>query len=453
MVTPDIVGISSTIISLTSVFSIIADVGVSVGATRFLAKSFSQMQIGDLTVLLKASFLIVFSGILISSVIMLLSSNWIYPNIDFDLVVLSTPIIGMFVIAALLRSILVASLRTKSLPFVMLVSSVCRVISTVILVLLGTGVMGIIVGYLLFYSSSLVILSFILVTKLKPIKGKSTISLFHACKSIFIAGVPTWVSGLIGIAGINLGTIIVFTSAGASQAGTYFIASSIFYAVASVRSSIFDIAFPIVSAMDDQRKRLIWKLVKMSLVLILPMASTVFTYSDEIMRLIGSDYAQGSIALKILMLSIVPGTFAMGVGTLVYSYGNYWKVLGIGLATNVSRILFYFILVPLYGNTGAAVSFTVGSIVGFVISLIVANKIGMNVYWKELGLLVIIPTGLALILEYFQVNYFMGIPAILVISIILFFRSHVISKSDIKEYLEILPNRIGAPLISILNRL
>lgn len=288
---------------------------------------------------------------------------------------------------------------------------------------------------------------------LMPIKQKSTIGLLHACKSIFVASVPTWISQIIGTVGTYLGTIIVFGIVGASEAGSYFIASAIFHAVASVRNSIFDIAFPIVSAMDDQRKRFIWKLIKMSLILTLPISSAVMVYSDEVMGLIGSDYLQGSIALKILMLSMLTSTFNAGILTLVYSYGNYRKVLAIGLGSSLSRVLFYFILVPLYGNTGAAVSFTVGSIVAFVVSLIVAKKIGMKVFWKELGLIFIIPTGLAFIIDYFHVNYIMGIPFMLVISLVLFFRLHILSKSDIRDYLEILPKRIGTPLISIVNKL
>jgi O-antigen/teichoic acid export membrane protein len=260
-----------------------------------------------------------------------------------------------------------------------------------------------------------------------PIGKKSTITLYHACKSIFVASVPAWISQIIGVVGISVGTVIVFGIVGAGQAGSYFIASAIFYAVGSIRNSIFDIAFPIVSAMDDKRKRFVWRLIKMSLILTLPISWTVIVYSDEVMGLIGSDYLQASIALKILMLSMLTSTFNGGITTLVYSYGNYRKVLAIGLGSTLSRVLLYFILVPLFGNTGAAMSFTAGSIVGFVVSLIVAKKIGMNVFWKELGSILIIPTGLAFIIDYFNVNYIMGVPIVLVISLVLYFRLHILS--------------------------
>ena len=453
VVTPEIIGISSTIISLMIIFSSIVDMGVSAGATRFLARSFSERRSGDTRVLVKSSLLIVFSGLLFCSAAIVAFRDWVYPNIELNLVLLTIPLIGTLVIASLLRSILVASLDTKSLPKIMIISSICKIISTVILVLLGTGVIGITMGYLWFYLSALVILSFLLVTKIMPTKKEPTIRLFHTCKDILIAGVPIWIPQIISIIGMNLGTIIVFGIAGANQAGTYFIATSIFHGISSIRGSLFEVGFPVVSSMDDKRKRLVWKLMKMSLVITLPISSTFIAYSEEVMMLIGSDFQQGSLPLKILMLSMLPGTISAGIAILVYSYGNYWKVLAIGLGATLSRVLFYFMLVPLYGNIGAAVGGLVGSIVGFVVSLMVAKKIGLSIFWKELGLTFVIPMGLAFVFEYFGVNYMIGIPAILVICILLYIRSHILSKSEIHEYLEMLPNRIGKPLIDIINRL
>lgn len=313
--------------------------------------------------------------------------------------------------------------------------------------------MGISVGYLSAYVSAFIMLSFNLVTILKTIKHKPTFNLFHACKNIFIASIPTWISQIIGLIGANLGTLVVFGSIGANQAGSYFIALTVFYAVGSIRGSVFGIAFPVLSAMVDERKRFVWRLVKMSLILSLPISFTVILYSDEVMGIIGSSYLDGSVPLKILLLSMLTGTYNMGMGTLVYSYGQYRKVLCIGLGSDATRILLYFILVPLYGNTGAALAFTVGSILGFVVSLIVAKKIGMKIFWKDLALLFIIPAGLACVLGLVQLHYIIGVPLLLVISMLSYLRLHILSKSDIRNYFEILPDGIAEPLIKILNKL
>jgi len=119
----------------------------------------------------------------------------------------------------------------------------------------------------------------------------------------------------------------------------------------------------------------------------------------------------------------------------------------------MSRVLLYFILVPLYGSEGAAVAFTLGSAIGFIVSIIIAKRIGMLILWKDLVLIFIIPAGLAFTLDYFHVIYIIGIPVILVLSLIFLRMSGVLSKSDVRESLGILPDSIGKPLINILNKL
>ena len=136
--------------------------------------------------------------------------------------------------------------------------------------------------------------------------------------------------------------------------------------------------------MSDRRKRLVWQAMKLSLVVTLTIASAAIAYSDDIMMLFGTHYVDASMTLKILLLSVLPFTLNVGIGTLVYSYGNYRQVLALGLASSVPRIIFYFVFVPMFGNNGAALSFTLGSIIAFVVSLVVAKKIGMFMFWKDL---------------------------------------------------------------------
>jgi O-antigen/teichoic acid export membrane protein len=335
----------------------------------------------------------------------------------------------------------------------MIISSIFRIVLAIILVLLGNGAVGITLGYLSGYASAVVLLSFILVTNLIAVKKESTIHLYHACKSILVASVPSWIPKVMGVVGAHLGTVLVFGTSGPSEAGSYFIAFAIFYAIDGIKTSLFSIAFPILSAMDDQRKRFVWRLIKMSLIVSLPISFSVMLYSNEVLGLIGSDYMQGSLPLKIILLSMLPLTFFVGISTLVYSYGNYWQVFSISLGSNMSRVLLYFILVPLYGSEGAAVAFTLGSVIGFVVSIIIAKRIGMLILWKELVLIFIIPAGLAFTLDYFHVIYTIGIPVILVLSLIFLRMSGVLSKSDVRESLGILPDSIGKPLINILNKL
>jgi len=452
LTTSEIIGISSTVISVTIIFSAVIDLGVSSGSTRFLGKSFSHRG-GDAKVLVNASLLIACASILVSNIAILVFKDSIFPTIGFDLIIISILLIDISVIYNILRSILIASLETKSLPKIIFLNSMCKIIITLILVLIGTGAIGIIIGYLSGYVLSAVLISFPLVTILPSIKEETTLRLYNACRSILVASVPRWIPTVIGTLGTNLGTVVVFGMQGASQAGSYFIAFSIFYAIVVIKDSLFAVALPVLSAMDDQRKTFVSKLIKMSLVISLPVSSIVFLYSDDIMGLFGPHYIQSSMALKIMSLSMLGSTFAVGIATLVYSYGDYRKDFAIGIAMSLSRVLFYFIFVPLYGNTGAAISLTLGALVGFAVSVIMAKRIGMPIFWQQLALLFIIPTALAFTLAYFHATPIIGVPVILVLSLVLFFILKVLTKSDVRTSLDLLPDSIAKPLINILNKL
>lgn len=453
LTTPTVIGIASTVISLSTIFSQIIDLAVPTGSTRFLGKSFSEGNAEDTQVLVKGSLLIVCASIIVCSVLILVFKQWLTPAFGLDLTVILILLIGISVIVNLLRSILIASLKTKSLPKIMVISSIIRIVLAIVLVLLGAGAAGITTGYLIGFASATILLSLTLVTGFIPVKKKPIISLLQGCKTILVASIPSWIPRVLAVVGAHLGTVVVFGTHGANQAGAYFIAMAIFYAIDAIKNSLFSVAFPIVSAMDDQRKRYVWRIIKMSLVVSLPISFTVIVYSGEVLGLIGPHYVQASIPLKIILLSILPLTLLMGISTLVYAYGNYWQVFAMGLGLNVPRVLLYFALVPSYGSTGAAIAFTTGSMIGFIVSIIIARRIKMMILWKELALIFAIPASIAFALGYFHVTYVIGIPIILSLSILLMIASRVLSRSEVRESLEVLPEAIGKPLIKILNKL
>jgi len=453
LTTPDVIGVASTIISLSVIFSQITDLAIPTGSTRFLGKTFSEGKKEETQVLVQSSLLIVCSSIIVCSVLILIFKQWLAPGIGFDLTVILILLVGTSVIVNILRSILIASLKTKPLPKIMVTTSIVRIVLALVLVLLGTAAAGIIIGYLIGFALAAILLSFTLVRSLMPLKKEPTTQIFHACKSILTASVPSWIPRVLAVVGAHLGTVVVFGTYGASQAGSYFIAMAIFYAIDAIKNSLFSVGFPVLSAMDDKRKRLVWRIIKMSLVVSLPISFAAILYSNEVLGLIGPNYVQASIPLKIILLSLFPLTLLVGISTLVYSYGNYWQVLSIGLALNVPRVLLYFVLVPLHGSVGAALAFTTGSIIGFIVSIVVAKKIRMIILWKELALIFVIPAAIAFTLDYFHITYIIGIPLILLLSVLLMLASRVLSRPEVQESLEILPNRIGKPLIKILNKL
>jgi O-antigen/teichoic acid export membrane protein len=244
----------------------------------------------------------------------------------------------------------------------------------------------------------------------------------------------------------------LFGSQGSNHAGIYFIALTISTGITSITYSLFTIGLPTLSAMRDGRKRLAWHIIRLSLIISLPLSSSLIFYSKEIMQLIGQDYIEGSVTLQILLSALLPTSVLTGIEILVYSYGNYRKSLVIGLATNVPRTILYFILVPIYGSAGAALSYTAGSMMGFMTSVVIGKRIRLLIDWKSLILILIIPVVIAFILHYFHVNYIIGIVTTIIISYLLLLKLQIITMSDLRDSVEMLPYSISNPTNRFLDR-
>lgn len=452
--TPEIIGISSAVISLANILSAVAMMGVPQGVSRFLAKNYYEKNVVETSAFLRASLFMVGEGILISFVLLLLVKDWIYVTVDSNLIILSMLLIGSTSIAVLNRSIVIATLKTQMLPMIMVISSISRIVIVVLLVLMNTGAMGIVTGYASFEILSSILLGFAIYRIYKPIQKNISRTMLHgAFKSLFSASIPTWIPRIVAaLGGSNLGTIVVFGFNGASQAASYFLANAIYSAISTISIPLYTIAYPALSAMTDGRKRLAWRIIKISVIFSLPLSSSVFFYSDDIVGLLGNHYADSSLLLKIFMLSILPNSIYSVVTQLVYAYGNYRQVLMLGLATSVPRSLLYFILVPSWGGAGAVTSFLIGTLIGCVFSVIIAKRIDVIIRWKSLGFISAISFLPAFIFSSFQLNYIVGIFGTVVISFILFLKFRILSRSDVEDTVNVLPVRFAKPIALIFTK-
>jgi O-antigen/teichoic acid export membrane protein len=451
---PSIIGTSSATLSFISIFVVIASMGIGGGIQRFLGKSIVNKKIGNIKGFINSSLLITGLGILGSSIIILLLRDWIYYSfkINFSLVIISIIVMGSTSFLGLLRAIIVPSLNTKIITTSSILSTIIKIAATVILVIVGGGVMGILIGFMLYPMISSIILTIAIKRTFYNqnndiIENDKPISLFYSTKDIFIASITFWVPAMITTIGSQLGTIFVLVSNGANFAGIYFISFSLVTGISVIMSVLSTIAYPAISAMSDGRKRAVWRLIKISLIIIIPLSHALIFYSADILQLFGSNYARGSTNLQILILSILPTAIISGISVLVYAYGNNRHVLIIGLFTSIPRTLLYFIFVPIFGGNGAAITYLVGSIAGFVVSVIIANRIGLNIFWKQILLISIIPALLAVFLKFVGINYIFGITSTIVISYVLLLKLHIIDKEDIEDILKILPKTIANPMV------
>jgi O-antigen/teichoic acid export membrane protein len=452
---PEIIGISSAIISLTTIFSTIASIGIPMGVQRFLGKSFRDNDLDVTKKFVKASFILTSCGIIIVSAIFILLQGWLYQtfNIDVSLLILSLILITSTAVMTLSRSIVISSLNTKLLPLTMIVGTLVKILLAYALVANDNGALGIMIGFVFVPILGSGLYSVFLLKIIRSETRSSKDKVLKYYKDIFVSSLANWIPTIIYTVGSHLGPLLVFGTHGSMEAGIYFIAFSLSMAVTALTFALFTIAYPIQSSMQDGRKRFTWRIIKLSLIIAVPISNCMVFYSKEILGLFGQAYDTGSITLVILLLSTLPITLTTGINNLAYSYGNYKQVLTIGLWSNIPRTILYFTLVPALEGVGAAISYTIGTIIGFVLCLQVSKKNQFTIQWRDVLYTFLIPASILLILKLTELNMVISVPIALVLTYVLLIKLSIFNTADIVDLKNLLPIRVSNSLSWLIHRL
>lgn len=450
--TTEIIGTFSLLVSISEIFANIALIGLPDSIQKFVGKSFLQNNHVDAKTFSRSSFMLSAIGILASCVVILSLRDWLSGafGIGFELIIVLDLLIASYAIYMVLYSIVVATLKTKILPIVITISAVGKVILALTAVLMGYGVLGLTLGYTFFGQILSSLLLGIFIFGIFKSAGKFTkpaLSTLVASKNLLIGGLAVWIPALITTLGIDLGTLVLYNTYGSHESGVYFIALAIANALNAIVFSLFTVTLPVLSSMDNGRKRFVWQTIRIAAIMALPLSSAIIFYSSDVMNLIGHNYEKGSLSLQSLLLSTFPIILLSGIETLVFSYGRYRDTLIINLASSIPRTILYFALVPIFGMSGVAISFTIGSIIGVIVSIIVANRIKMKIYWRPLILTFLIPLFISYLFATLHVNYVIGIVTTLIITYFLLMRTHIIVKSDGSFLIQLMPDKISLSLV------
>jgi O-antigen/teichoic acid export membrane protein len=452
----EVIGTSSTVISLATIFTIVGTIGIPEGASRFLSKSFHEKDLVKAGMFLKSSLFLISIGVTASTILLWLFKDRISVfQSDPELLIFAIIIIGSSALGTLFYSTILATLKTKGSSMVLIIASCSRTAVVIILVLANLEAFGIVIGYAFSEVLACLLLALAINRVLRrEAKSKSDLKLDHPLKTVVSASVPYWIPRLIAVlGGANLGTVVVFGSSGSTEAASYFLANSILSATLATVTPLHGISYPALSAMNDGRKRFAWRIIKISTIISVPLSLSILFYSNAIIDVLGQNYAEASLFLRILLITVIPSCVSIMVIQLSYAYGNYRQVLYLGLASSIPRTLLYFIIVPSFGGTGAAASFLIGSMMSFVLSLIIAKKIGLIIHWGELGLIVIISLLSALLFSYFEINFVVGIISTIVISVFASLRFKILSKSEVEEMVNVLPEGMAIRLNLLMNKI
>jgi len=326
-------------------------------------------------------------------------------------------------------SLLASHLETKPIFLGSIVGNALRLPLGICLILMGWGWVGAVLGYIVAIPASFIVKFF---PSFGMISLKTNLNM-RALRDVLRAGVASWLPGIIAILGQQLGVLTLFGIRGASETGLYYVSFSMMGALMGIGGSILGLMMPVLSGMEDGRKRASWRAIRISLILTTPLAFILAAYPEEPLGLLGRDYLDAAPMLTVLSLTIPVSLISAGVTSLLYAYGMYTSVLILGLIGSVSRIVTYAPLSRLMGGSGVALSYAFGAYAAFASTIIVCRKLGLNPGLREALLITSIPLCLAIAFHQLSMAWFVGAPLLLLLSYIGYLRIGVLDRGDLRE--------------------
>jgi O-antigen/teichoic acid export membrane protein len=453
MTTPEVIGVTASLISLATIFVSISAIGIPLGSQRFLGKLYAERRFEDARTVVNTSLIIITIGIVICCSLIFATSGWTFSKYDFDLVIVTIVLIASSTLSMQFRYVIVATLQTRKLIVISIISTVIKIIVTIMLVLTGSNELAVMIGFTVYPLLTSIFFGFIVFSLLKGQQLNPTFKFAKTLKPLLMASIASWIPLLIDNVGAQIGTVIVLGIQGSAEAGIYFMAFQITIGISAVIWALESVTYPALSAMNEKRNVFLWRVIKIGLIIVLPLSLSLIFYSKDIMQIFGYEYTEGSYPLQILLLSILPTAITAGISILVYSYGNYRQVLIIGLAVSIPRAILYFVFIPWFGGTGAALAYTLGSVAGLIASLIIARRIDIILSWKQLGLIFIIPLSLGFILSNFNIYFILAIVVSIIASYLLLLKFSIIDRNDVQDSISLLPQRAVTPITKTINKI
>jgi O-antigen/teichoic acid export membrane protein len=440
-VDPFIIGSAAAVIGFTSIISGIFRLGIPRGIQKFLGISHSHNDKGELSHYFYSSLVYFFFSTIILLIIIL---SFIFLNdtiLGFTLnqlyFALAIIILGSSGWALLFRALFNSTLRTYVNALAAIISSGLKLTVGLILLYLGFQFTGVALGFLIgFLASDIVYIIFS-----RQIIKPQLFSIIRFRKTVH-ASLASWIPNLITIFGRWMGVIGLYVMVGGFETGLYYMAFAIAMAIYTLPASVLNLMFPILSGMEDGRKRATYRVTKISIAVSTPIAVALIAYPHVPLLMLGPTYLAATTTLRLLLLGVLVSPLVMGFSSLIYSYGHYRNVTIIGLAGNISRIILYVILAKSMAETGIALAYSSGFLVALITTLPIAYKTGYRFPWVETFKSLVVPLLIAFTCVLLNISWLIGIPLTL-LSTLTYPKLGLITRTDIAEMsTAILPKKV-----------
>ncbi|MBN1593574.1 MAG: oligosaccharide flippase family protein [Candidatus Coatesbacteria bacterium] len=254
---------------------------------------------------------------------------------------------------------------------------VLKLTLTVILVLIGTRVYGLVLGF----SMACIVALMIFRRGSRPEPGEGEIKLsyyFHTVGAIFLAFLVSFLQRYAGL--INLKRIIFDNE----QVAFY----SVAYQLASMPALIFTgvavALWPAISGLAkdpdlELARGYINKSLKYTMLGLFPIAAILAALPDYAVRIaFSAKYAQGAVVLPYIVIALVLLTLQSVVMSALLAMGKVKTIIFVTGGASVVIFLLGNILIPDYGIKGAAIS----EVIGFFLSLAIVTVVSSRIFGR-----------------------------------------------------------------------
>jgi O-antigen/teichoic acid export membrane protein len=425
-VEPTTIGDAAVILGIASMVSGVFSFGISSGATRMFGRANGQNDRKSLSSyfssVLTANFLIQIVVAILAYLIGTFS-----PIMRFETIYIAL-LIAVGGWPGILSSLFSATLRTSAIALASIVSTLIRLVLGIALLYIGTGFLGIMLAYIIMdvvYDAILLYQSSRLVSFERPS--------ITPVKEALTTGIPNWLPGLISTAGTWLGILGIYSFSGSQQTGIYYIAFNISSIICAIPLSLLGLMFPVLSGMEDGRKRATNRAIRLSFAITVPLAALGIAYPYVPLSLLGSSYVTASLALQILLIGCLIAPMTSGFNSLVYAYGKYRYVTLLGLSLNIPRVVLYPFLVAMWGENGAAVAYVSGYFFALAAVVVMARRINYSIGWRPSLALTLIPLAITSIVYLGNLYWVFGTLIILGVTAVTYARLGLITRADLAE--------------------
>jgi len=340
----------------------------------------------------------------------------------------------------ILRTVLISKLKSKSIVLPSIISSFSRFpIFFIMFFSYDNELLNVGYSYSIFFICFSFLLFLITIKILKKISGYYFKNFRNDIKLALKGSLPRWIPGILDTVGQRLSIVTIFSISGAAESGLAFIAFAIFSFVQMIPGSINLVNHTVYSGSKDLefQEKLFLRSLKTAFLISLPIIAVLYFYGGYLLSIFGSQYIVSNEILSVLLVAFPAAIIGEAIYVLIHSRGQYKNVLIMGLFGNIPRIILYFVLVPILGGIGGAIAFTIGFVTQAIFAAIFAKKMEIHLQYKQYLMISLIPFIIGLFLSFYDFGL-IGIPIIIIVSILIFLRIKILEGIDIENILGIL---------------